>query len=242
VRRRRSPGKIAAEANAIFFFVEFQNARQLAGVAFMTSIGIVPPARHADTVKRRNLFVWRPLEYLMVGSRSTEGEQAMAKEPKKLDELFHDTLKDIYFAEKKILSTLPKMAKAAQSEELRAAFEKHRGETEGQVDRLEQVFAMIEQKPQGKTCAAIVGITDEGAEIMDEYKGSPALDAGLLAAAQAVEHYEISRYGTLKAWAEELGLDDAAELLQETLDEEAATDEALTEIAKSAINQQAEAG
>ena len=165
----------------------------------------------------------------------------MAKEPKKLDELFHDTLKDIYFAEKKILSTLPKMAKAAQNEELKAAFEKHRGETEGQVERLEQVFIMIEKKPQGKTCAAIVGITDEGAEIMEEYKGSPALDAGLLAAAQAVEHYEISRYGTLKAWAEELGLDDAAELLQETLDEEEATDEALTEIAKSAINQQAEA-
>jgi ferritin-like metal-binding protein YciE len=165
----------------------------------------------------------------------------MAKEPKKLNELFHDTLKDIYFAEKKILSTLPKMAKAARSEELKAAFEKHRGETEGQVDRLEQVFAMIEEKPQGKTCAAIVGITDEGAEIIEEYRGSPALDAGLLAAAQAVEHYEISRYGTLKAWAEELGLDDAAELLQETLDEEEATDAALTEIAKSAINQQAEA-
>jgi ferritin-like metal-binding protein YciE len=165
----------------------------------------------------------------------------MAKEPKKLDELFHDTLKDIYFAEKKILSTLPKMAKAARSEELKAAFEKHRGETEGQVDRLERVFAMIEEKPQGKTCAAIVGITDEGAEIIEEYRGSPALDAGLLAAAQAVEHYEISRYGTLKAWAEELGLDDAAELLQETLDEEEATDAALTEIAKSAINQQAEA-
>jgi ferritin-like metal-binding protein YciE len=133
------------------------------------------------------------------------------------------------------------MAKAAQNKELKAAFEKHRSETEGQVERLEQVFAIIEKKPQGKTCAAIVGITDEGAEIMREYKGSPALDAGLLAAAQAVEHYEISRYGTLKAWAEELGLDDAAELLQETLEEEEATDEALTEIAKSAINQQAEA-
>ncbi len=133
----------------------------------------------------------------------------MAKEPKKLDELFHDTLKDIYFAEKKILATLPKMAKAADSEELKAAFEKHHGETEGQIERLEQVFAAIDKKPQGKTCAAIVGITDEGAEIMQEYKGSPALDAGLLAAAQAVEHYEISRYGTLIAWAEELGLDDA---------------------------------
>ena len=165
----------------------------------------------------------------------------MAKEPKKLDDLFHDTLKDIYFAEKKILATLPKMAKAAQSEELKAAFEKHLTETEGQIDRLEQVFAVIEQKPQGKTCAAINGITEEGAEIMEEYKGSPALDAGLLAAAQAVEHYEISRYGTLIAWAEELGLEDAVSLLEETLEEEEATDEALTEIAKTAINQQAEA-
>ena len=165
----------------------------------------------------------------------------MAKKPKNLDDLFHDTLKDIYFAEKKILATLPKMAKAAQNKELKAAFEKHYTETEGQVDRLEQVFAIIEQKPQGKTCAAIVGITKEGAEIMQEYKGSPALDAGLLAAAQAVEHYEISRYGTLRTWAEELGLDDAVTLLDATLDEEEATDEALTKIAETAVNQQAEA-
>jgi ferritin-like metal-binding protein YciE len=165
----------------------------------------------------------------------------MAKEPKKLNELFHDTLKDNYFAEKRILAALPKMAKAAQSEDLKAAFEKHRGETEEQIERLEQVFAIIEKKPQGKTCAAIVGITDEGAEIMQEYKGSPALDAGLLSAAQAVEHYEISRYGTLRTWAEELGLVDAASLLEETLEEEEATDEALTEIAKTAVNQEAEA-
>ncbi len=165
----------------------------------------------------------------------------MAKEPKKLEVLFHDTLRDIYFAEKKILSTLPKMAKAAQNGDLQGAFEKHRGETEGHVERLEKVFAMINEKPQGKTCAAILGITDEGAEIMEEYKGSPALDAGLLAAAQAVEHYEISRYGTLRTWAQELGLKDAADLLQETLDEEEATDEALTEIAETVVNQQAEA-
>ena len=165
----------------------------------------------------------------------------MAKEPKKLDELFHDTLKDIYFAEKKILATLPKMAKAAQSEELRAAFEKHEAETQDQIGRLEEVFAAIDEKPQGKTCAAIVGITEEGAEIMQEYKGSPALDAGLLAAAQAVEHYEISRYGTLIAWAEELGLEDAVALLQDTLEEEKATDETLSDIAKTAINREAEA-
>jgi ferritin-like metal-binding protein YciE len=165
----------------------------------------------------------------------------MVKEPKALHDLFHDTLKDIYYAEKKILATLPKMAKAAQNEELKAAFEKHERETEDQVERLDRVFEEIQKKAQGKTCAAIVGITDEGAEIMKEYKGTPALDAGLLAAAQAVEHYEISRYGTLIAWAEELGLDESADLLRETLEEEKATDEALTEIAKTAINQEAEA-
>jgi ferritin-like metal-binding protein YciE len=165
----------------------------------------------------------------------------MAKEPKTLDNLFHNTLRDIYFAEKKILSTLPEMAKAAQSADLKAAFEKHRGETEGHVARLEKVFATIEKKPQAKTCDAIVGITDEGAEIMKEYKGSPALDAGLLAAAQAVEHYEISRYGTLKTWAQELGLNDAVRLLDQTLEEEKKTDARLTVIAETVVNQQAEA-
>jgi len=165
----------------------------------------------------------------------------MAKDAKTLDDLFHDTLKDMYYAEKKILATLPKMAKAAQNDELTAAFEKHRAETERQVERLEQVFALIDIKAQGKTCDAIIGITDEGTEIMKEYKGSPALDAGLIAAAQALEHYEISRYGTLRTWAEELGLNDAVSLLQETLDEEKATDEVLTKIAESVVNREAEA-
>jgi ferritin-like metal-binding protein YciE len=164
----------------------------------------------------------------------------MAKDPKQLADLFHDTLKDIYFAEKKILAALPKMAKAAQSEELRAAFEKHEGETKAQVGRLEQVFAEIGEKPQGKTCDAIMGILDEGKEIMDEYKGSPALDAGMLAAAQAVEHYEISRYGTLCAWAEELGHDKSVKLLKQTLGEEEATDATLSELAESVISQQAQ--
>jgi ferritin-like metal-binding protein YciE len=129
----------------------------------------------------------------------------MAKKQKTLDDLFHETLKDIYYAEKKILTALPKMAKAAQSEELQAAFEKHEGETEGQVDRLEKVFELIDQPAKGKTCDAINGIVEESKEIMKEFRGSAALDAGLLAAAQAVEHYEISRYGTLKTWAKELG-------------------------------------
>jgi ferritin-like metal-binding protein YciE len=158
---------------------------------------------------------------------------------KGLEELFHDTLKDIYFAEKKILATLPKMSTAAQSPDLRAAFEKHHDQTEEHVARLEQVFAIIDRKPQGKTCDAIVGITDEGAEVMKSYKGTAALDPGLLAAAQAVEHYEISRYGTLKTWANELGLKDAVALLDATLREEKETDAALTGLAETVINQQA---
>jgi ferritin-like metal-binding protein YciE len=165
----------------------------------------------------------------------------MAKSPKTLDDLFHDTLKDIYYAEKKILTALPKMAKAAHSQDLRAAFQKHQRETEGQVQRLEKVFQLIEEPAKGKKCAAIEGILEEGQEIMEEYKGNPALDAGLLAAAQAVEHYEISRYGTLKTWAEKLGLQQAAKLLDQTLTEEKNTDEALTELAEAAVNEQAEA-
>jgi ferritin-like metal-binding protein YciE len=187
----------------------------------------------------------RRLQQGRIGPSVTHGqliqESMMVKEPKTLSELFHDTLKDIFFAEKKILATLPKMAKAAQSPDLKKAFERHRGETEGHVARLEKIFASIDKKPRAKTCDAIVGITEEGAEIMKEYKGSPALDAGLLAAAQAVEHYEMSRYGTLRTWAHELGLNDAVRLLEQTLEEEKKTDAALTKIAESLVNQQAEA-
>ena len=164
----------------------------------------------------------------------------MARKPKKLSELFHETLKDIYYTENKILKTLPKMAKAAQSNDLKQAFTKHERETRGQVKRLDRVFKMIGRPARGKTCDAINGITDEGAEIMKGFKGAPALDAGLIAAAQAVEHYEISRYGTLRTWAQEMGLDEAAVLLQQTLDEEAATDKALTRLATSVINLEAE--
>src|SRR6478672_8556468 len=160
---------------------------------------------------------------------------------KDLQVLFHETLKDIYFAEKKILSTLPKMAKAAQSEDLKSAFQKHEAETEEHVVRLERVFEEIDEKPRGKTCDAIMGIIDEGQEIIKEFKGAPALDAGLLAAAQAVEHYEIARYGTLKTWAAELGLNQAVKLLEKTLAEEKKTDEALTQLAESEVNQHAQA-
>jgi ferritin-like metal-binding protein YciE len=164
-----------------------------------------------------------------------------AKKEKTLHDLFEDGLKDIYYAEKKILTALPKMAKATQSEELTAAFEKHRTETEHQIERLERVFQSLDQPAKGKKCPGIEGILEEGKEIMEEFKGMPALDAGLLAAAQAVEHYEITRYGTLIAWAEKLGLQEAVPLLKETLEEEKNTDEALTELAETAVNQYAEA-
>lgn len=159
---------------------------------------------------------------------------------KTLNDLFHDTLRDIYYAERKILKALPKMARNAQSEQLKNAFLKHRDETEGQVERLQQVFEIIGKNARGKTCAAIEGIVEEAEEIMDEFKGTPALDAGLLAAAQAVEHYEISRYGTLATWARELGLKDAVTLLEQTLAEESKTDEALTKLAETTVNQAAQ--
>jgi ferritin-like metal-binding protein YciE len=165
----------------------------------------------------------------------------MAAKDKDLNDLFHDTLKDIYFAEKQILKALPKMAKAASSDKLRAAFEKHHDETEGQVERLEQIFELIDKPARGKTCDAVMGILDEGKEIMEEYKGTEALDAGMLAAAQAVEHYEISRYGTLKQWAQELGMKDAVRLLDETLQQEKKTDQVLTSLAEAGVNMAAAA-
>ena len=156
-----------------------------------------------------------------------------------LEDLFLDTVKDIYYAERQILKTLPKMAKAAQSPELKAGFEKHLLETEGQIDRLEQVFELLGKPARGKTCDAILGIIEEGKSIMDEFKGSIALDAGLVSSAQAVEHYEIARYGTLKAWAEQLGMSEAAALFDATLQEEIATDQALSQIGVSQVNQKA---
>jgi ferritin-like metal-binding protein YciE len=158
---------------------------------------------------------------------------------KDLHDLFLDQLKDIYFAEKQILKALPKMAKAATSDKLRAAFEKHHDETEGQVERLERIFELIEKPAKGKTCDAILGLLEEGKEVMEEYKGTEALDAGLLAAAQAVEHYEMARYGTMKAWAVRLGMKDAVKLIDETLQQERKTDKDLTALAEAGVNSEA---
>jgi ferritin-like metal-binding protein YciE len=160
---------------------------------------------------------------------------------KKLNDLFYDTLKDIYFAERQILKSLPKMAKAARSAELRQAFLTHRDETEVHVERLQQVFEIVGKRAQGKTCEAIKGILEEGDEVMEEYEESEALDAGLLAGGQAVEHYEMSRYGTLKTWAMQLGMKDAASLLDQTLQEEKKTDALLSKLAQSTVNSKAAA-
>jgi ferritin-like metal-binding protein YciE len=166
----------------------------------------------------------------------------MAKAPtteKTLQDLFVETLKDIYYAEKQILRALPKMAREANSSELRKAFEQHRDETEGHVERLQQVFEMLDKPARGKTCDAILGIVEEGKEIMETFGKSQALDAGLVSAAQAVEHYEISRYGTLKTWAGQLGMSDAARLLDQTLQEEIRTDKLLTDLATKQVNAKA---
>ena len=154
----------------------------------------------------------------------------MATTPKPLDDLFHDMLKDVYYAEKQILKTLPKMAKAARSAELKKAFETHREETEGHVERLAEVFELIGKAPRGKTCDAILGIIEEGKAVIEDYGDSPAIDAGLVASAQAVEHYEMARYGTLKAWARQLGHKEADTPLDATLAEETKTDKALTQL------------
>ena len=155
---------------------------------------------------------------------------------KDLKALFLHQLKDTYFAENAILKALPQMAEAAESEELRGAFAVHLKETEGQVRRLEQVFEMVGEKPEGIPCKAIQGIIEEGQEILQEFEDGEALDAGLIAAAQAVEHYEIARYGTLLAWAKQLGLSEAEGLIEETLVEEENTDQVLSELAEDAIN------
>jgi ferritin-like metal-binding protein YciE len=163
-----------------------------------------------------------------------------AKSENPLMELFVEELKDIYWAEKHLTKALAKMAKGANSEELKAAFEEHLEVTEGQIERLEEVFAIIDMKPTGKKCEAMSGLVDEGNELMSEFKGSPALDAALIAAAQKVEHYEIATYGTLRTYARLLGYDEAADLLQATLDEESETDELLTGLAEGFVNEEAE--
>lgn len=158
---------------------------------------------------------------------------------KTMEDLFVETLKDIYYAEKHILKALPGMAKKAASKKLKDALETHRQETQGQVERLDQVFQMFDLSPRGKKCEAIEGIIAEAKEHMEDIQDREVLDAGIIGSAQAVEHYEITRYGTLIAWAKRLGRDDAIELLEENLEQEKHADKLLTEIAEATVNQRA---
>jgi ferritin-like metal-binding protein YciE len=166
---------------------------------------------------------------------ATDTEETM----KTMNDLFLHILKDIYYAEKQILKALPKMVKAAETPELKQALEDHREETEGQVERLEQVFNEIDKPARGEKCEAIMGIISEGEDIIKKGGDPDVIDAGLIASAQAVEHYEIARYGTLIAWAEQLGLSDSPALLRETLQEEKAADKKLTELAEANVNRKA---
>jgi ferritin-like metal-binding protein YciE len=158
---------------------------------------------------------------------------------KTLQDAFYEGLKDIYFAERTSVRALKKAAKAAKSEELRQALEQHGEESAEQVERLQQVFEIFGKAARGKTCEAIQGLMSELEEHIEDFADSDAADAVLISGAQAMEHYEIARYGTLRSWAEQLGLDDAAKLLAQTLEEEKKTDDLLTELAQNSANQDA---
>src|SRR5688572_15451137 len=160
---------------------------------------------------------------------------------KTLEDLFVETLKDIYYAEKHILKALPGMVRKAGDAKLKEALETHRKETEGQIERLEQVFKLMDVPARGKKCDAIEGILAEAKEHMEDIEDAQVLDAGMIGSAQDVEHYEITRYGTLIAWAKQLGRDDAIRLLEANLEQEKKADRLLTEIAESAVNQKAAA-
>jgi len=157
-----------------------------------------------------------------------------------LDDLYTDLLKDLYSAEKQLVKALPKMAKNAQSPDLQKAFQEHLRQTEGQVNRIERIFADRNGSPRGKKCVGMEGLVEEGDELLQEDVEPDVLDAGLIAAAQKVEHYEIAGYGTARAWAQRLGYDQAARLLHETLEEESMANEKLTRIAESHVNMEAQ--
>ncbi len=159
---------------------------------------------------------------------------------KTMSDLLLTFMQDVYYAERQILKALPKMAKATSSEELREALTHHREETQGQVERLQKAFEALGKRARGQTCEAINGLIEEGEEVIEEFPEGPVRDAGIIAAAQAVEHYEMARYGTMVAWAKQMGANDVAQLMHETLEEEKKADTLLNQLAKKAINQQAQ--
>jgi ferritin-like metal-binding protein YciE len=202
---------------------------------YMKSVGMVP-AKWDSSKTQPNIMKNNQQTNSRKNGENKQGKQEADNMNEELHELFLDELADLLSAETQLTKALPKMAKAAQSEDLREAFESHLVETEGHVERLKQVFAALGEKPKSKTCKAMKGLVEEGSEIMEEQKGTSVIDAGLIAAAQKVEHYEIASYGTVRAWAEQMGHSEAVSLLDETLAEENAADEKLTEIAEESAN------
>ena len=184
-----------------------------------------------------------PKENRQSGRMSSRGnmESESGRMDNELHQLFLDELADVYNAEQQLTKALPKLAKAAESDELREALEQHLEETEEHISRLEQVAESLDETIKRKTCKAMKGLIEEGEDIVKEQKNSSALDTGIIAACQKVEHYEIASYGTLCAWAEQMGHDEALKLLKQTEDEEAAADEKLTEVAETIANQRAQA-
>jgi ferritin-like metal-binding protein YciE len=164
----------------------------------------------------------------------------MASKMSTLEDLYMDLLKDLYSAEKQLVKALPKMAKNAQSPDLQKAFQEHLRQTEGQVERIERIFSELDGSPRGKKCVGMEGLIEEGNELLKEDAEPDVLDAGLIAAAQKVEHYEIAGYGTARAWAQRLGYNNAAKLLEQTLEEESMANEKLNKIAESHVNMEAQ--
>jgi ferritin-like metal-binding protein YciE len=190
-------------------------------------------------MKTKTTATKQPLKKKASTKRSTAGKQTSTPagdDASKLKKLFEDELKDIYWAEKALTKAIPKMVKKATSEELKTALENHLSETEDQVNRVEEVFNLIDMKPQAKKCEAMAGLIKEAEELMEENDKGPIRDAAIISAGQKVEHYEIASYGTLRAFAQILGLDEAAEILESILEEEKAADEKLTEVAESTVN------
>jgi ferritin-like metal-binding protein YciE len=216
---RQVDGTTRLAIGAKFVLDEFDELHRAANGAFRTSVPIWE-------------LRFRPLSLVDAAPlRSTTMDN--------LQDMFVETLKDVYFAENAIIKALPKMAEKAESEDLKSALEEHLEETKGQVTRLEKIFKSLGTKAEGKECPALKGLVEETEEFMSE-ASAQVMDAGLIGCAQAVEHYEMARYGTLKAWAEQLELDDAVELLDDTLEEEKAADEKLTDLALAGLNREAD--
>jgi ferritin-like metal-binding protein YciE len=200
-----------------------------------TSICATATERHREAAVMSRA---RRLVAVRCEQRPTD-QTGIAMTTKTMNDLLMTTMQDVYYAERQILKALPKLAKASENEELKNALMHHREETEGQVERLQKAFDALGKRARGKTCEAINGLIEEGDEVVEEFEQGPVRDAGIIACAQAVEHYEMARYGTIAAWAKAVGAHDVARLMQDTLDEEKKADSTLNQLAQRGLNQQA---